>query len=85
MIRPVIIELHCAQQHERANGRDACASRSNRNIVAAGRFVTDASARARGAAALAGWRVREVTTNGRFRGYVCPACCKLMDADKKEQ
>ena len=82
-IEPVIVELHCAQQDERSRGKTPCASRSNANVVGQGRDFRDARFRAEGRAKLAGWALKEVRTNGRFRGFVCPACLTFMEADKE--
>jgi hypothetical protein len=78
-IEPVFIELQCAQQDERARGKAPCASRSNGNVQASDRTATRAYDKARRQADLAGWKLKEVTTNGRFRAMVCPACVALME------
>lgn len=82
-IEPVVVELQCAQQDERARGKAPCASRSNRNIIASDRNAGAAYAKARNKALLAGWRQKEVTTNGRFRAMVCPACVAMMEGDQR--
>lgn len=81
-ISPIIVEIHCAQQDERARGKTPCASRANANIIAADRTHTQAYATAKRKALNAGWKVMEVRTNGRFRGLVCPSCFALMKGDR---
>lgn len=81
-INPVLVELHCAQQDERARGKAPCASRVNANIVAHGRTATEASDRAKRAAREAGWKLKEVATNGRFRALVCATCASIMENDQ---
>lgn len=81
-IKPILVEIRCAQQDQRARGGNPCASFSNGNAIGEGRTLHDASRAAQNRARAARWKQRQVSTNGTYRALVCPACSALLDKDK---
>jgi len=79
----ILVEIQCDRQDDRARGKDACYSRSNRNPTGTGRTHVEAHNFAKPQATGAGWIRRLIRHKGERMAWLCPNCAALADADAK--